>query len=159
MASYQDASVISNVIFFHATLAPLDGLLYVGDYIMLISIKEGDEIYGLRYFSMNMYGPYRWPFLWHMRGHDELCAAIVYESWWLFSSPKKLRCRPCYKKKRTMPAVVVQGLKWPLGLRSSTWTLRFSRKKKKKMMLLTLSNFKSDNWWMHLVRIIKNQHR
>ena len=50
MASYQDASVISNVIFFHATLAPLDGLLYVGDYIMLISIKhfektEQDQMY------------------------------------------------------------------------------------------------------------------
>ena len=58
MASEEDSSVISNVIFFHATLAPLDGLLYVGDYIMLISIKEGDEIYGSRYFSMNMYGPY-----------------------------------------------------------------------------------------------------
>ena len=126
MASQEDSSVISNVIFFHATLAPIDGGASE-EWLCLISIKErrrdGDEILllFLRYFSMNMYGSevQMTFFVTHAprSGHDELCA-IDYESWWLFW--KKLRCRPSYllEVKRTIVQdfAVVQGLKWPLGL-------------------------------------------
>ena len=142
----------------------------VGEWLCLISIKERRHLTKYSSLWVFLYEYVwllnRWPFLWHMllasSGHDELCA-IDYESWWLFW--KKLRCRPsmCRHKGKNNARTSIQvcsctrsqvAARLVLNLNFTVLSLSW-----KMMMLLTLSNLKSDNWLMHLVRIIKNANK
>ena len=167
MASEEDSSVISNVIFFHATLAPIDGgrgMIMPHQYKRTTTSNEILFALGISLWICMAAEPMTF-FVTHARassGHDELCA-IDYESWWLFW--KKLRCRPSYtdtrEKNNARTSIQVcsctrsqVAARLVLNLNFTVLSLSW-----KMMMLLTLSNLKSDNWLMHLVRIIKNANK
>ena len=135
MASEEDSSVISNVIFFHATLAPIDGgrgMIMPHQYKRTTTSNEILFALGISLWICMVAEPMTF-FVTHAR-EQRTWWTLCNRLWILMTILKEITVSPIHvqtQEKRTMQELqykfaVVQGLKWPLGL-CWTWTLRFSR--------------------------------
>lgn len=75
MASQEDSSVISNVIFFHATLAPIDG--GAEEWLCLISIKERR-----RWRRNTLPSVFLYEYVWFWSSDDLFCDTCSLRTWW-----------------------------------------------------------------------------
>ena len=136
MASEEDSSVISNVIFFHATLAPIDGgrgMIMPHQYKRTTTSNEILFALGISLWICMAAEPMTF-FVTHAPREQRTWWTLCNRLWILMTILKEITVSPIHvqtQEKRTMQELqykfaVVQGLKWPLGL-CWTWTLRFSR--------------------------------